>query len=171
MVARRVAAVVGGTALLAAWLGAAATRMAGLPVSEPAQGEPVRHEMAASEVGTEAQRLRARLSAAPAPRQPGRDPFRFADVRPAPGPARTVSAVSVSEEAAVAMAPDAALVSIAEHRLEEGRVRTVVIRVSGALYFLKAGEEQAGYRVAAIGDDAAEVLEVATGRLLRLTLR
>ena len=125
MTSVRLAAYIGGGALLVAWFAAAA----GAPVSEVAssrdraQPAPTSGSSSiASEVEAQATKLRARLSQAPTPSTRQRNPFSFAprrSVRAASVPAKASAAVDAAAPA-VPVVPTLLLMGIAEETTPSG---------------------------------------------------
>jgi hypothetical protein len=171
---------VGGAALLAAWLAAAADR-ARQPVETPAPRDASaldRADALARDIQAQAARLRARLAAAPVPRASGRNPFTF-DAPPARRDhAREIGTAAAETPAAIEILepPPLSLSGIAE---EEGtgaaagtRERIAVLAGLGDVFLARAGDTiLARYEVVAVGADAAELRDLTTGRTIRLGLR
>jgi hypothetical protein len=177
MTSMRLAAYIGGGALLVAWFAAAA----GAPVSEVspprdrAQPAPTSGSSSiASEIEAQSSKLRARLSEAPTPSTRPRNPFSFA----AP---RTVRAASVAAKApavdaaasAAPVVPALLLMGIAEDPSPDGPRRTAVIGGGAdALYMVVTGQRIADrYEVTTISPDAVELKDLLTGGYRRLALR
>jgi hypothetical protein len=175
MAPARAAAYLGGTTLLVAWLASAAgvSRQPVETVPEQTRGDGVQLDTLASEVQSQAARLRTRLAAAPAPQSPLRNPFAFT---PRAATVRRVSppGESPSFESSSAMPePVLELVGIAEQKLETGLKRTAMVAAPGdQLFMVTDGQELAGrYRVSAIGADAVELRDGVTGATRRLALK
>lgn len=120
-------------------------------------------------------RLRDRISQAPAPRSPERNPFDF-ERAPAPSvPAAPVTRLIGGPPLPPAPPPppQVTLSGIAEARTGEGIVRTAIINGPGQLYFAKLGDRVAGrYSVTAIGVDIVELTDLNDAtRRVRLALR
>lgn len=175
MTMRRTAVYVGGGALLIAWFAAA-----GAPMREPMPPRDAPREVAATsgaeslatEIQSQAARLRERLAEAPAPDPHQRNPFRFAPVaaaeHPSHAPVRDVAAALP-----VDAPPALTLMGIAEDQTSIGLHRTAVIGGPGdAVYLVIEGQPVADrYRVTTIGQDAVELKDVTTGGYRRLALR
>lgn len=121
-------------------------------------------------------RLRARRTEAPRPRSPERNAFEFAPeapVRLAGGAARGAApAPAQVMPPTVPPPPQLTLSGVAETRQGDQVVRTAIISGMGQLFFAKPGDRLANtYVVSIIGPDIVELREVATGRVIRLTLR
>ena len=173
----RAAAYIGGAVLLAAWLSSAATSLqnsAAIPEAQPAPTSGT--ESIASEVQAQAERLRSRLASAPAPNLPSRNPFAFA-VAETPRLRQAVRAAAVPEAVAaeplVSLEIPLTLVGVAADQGEHGIVRTaMIVGPSDELFMVREGQAVAGkYQVSAIGADAVELKDPATGAVRRLILR
>jgi hypothetical protein len=179
MTLRRATLYVGGGSLLVAWFSSAASlslmRTPRRPVSE-AQSVSAPTDGVAEAVHAQARRLKQRLSTAPLPQQPLRNPFAF---RPAPVAtpsavrARTAAPQPVLAEPAPPPEPRLELVGIAEHRRPTGTVRTAMVATeANELVMAAIGSEILGrYTVTAIDDDGVLLTEIATGRTRRLALQ
>ena len=173
----RAAAYIGGAVLLAAWLSSAATSPQDpVAIPEPQPAPTSGTESIASDVQAQAERLRSRLASAPAPNLPSRNPFAFA-VAEAPRLRQSVRAATVPEPVAAAAVVSVeiplTLVGVAEDQRANRMVRTaVIVGPSDELFMVTEGQEVAGrYRVSAIGADAVELKDPATGAVRRLILR
>jgi hypothetical protein len=167
----RAAAYLGGAVLLGGWFASAAGVIRQpRPIHVPARSpEAVQLDAVAMDVQSQASRLRHRMAGAPAPKAPFRNPFVFLDretppmttARPAPPPAE------VRFEPMVApLEPE--LLGIAE----EGTTRTAILGLGDELIMVTVGQEVAGrYRVSAVGADAVELKDLATGATRRLALK
>jgi hypothetical protein len=172
MSAARAAAYLGGAVLLGGWFASAAgviRQPRPIHVITPS-ADAAQLDAVASHVQSQALRLRQRMAGAPAPQAPFRNPFVFVEretrpimaaARPAPPPA------DVRFEPVVApLEPE--LLGIAE----EGTIRTAMIGLGDELLMVTVGQEVAGrYRVSAVGPDAVELKELATGATRRLALK
>lgn len=177
MAPARVAAYLGGTTLLAAWLASAAGVSHQQPAARPERPSPeaIQLDTLASDVQSQAVRLRTRLAAAPAPQSPLRNPFSFA-VREASVPRTAPRHDAASAQSLVAPAPSEPvleLAGIAEEKTDAGGKRTAMITAPGEqLFLVTEGQELAGrYRVSAVGADAVELKDLVTGVTRRLALR
>jgi hypothetical protein len=179
MAPARTAAYLGGTTLLAAWLASAAgvSRQPDVSLNRPPAeaAEAVQLDALASDVQSQAARLRTRLAAAPAPQAPLRNPFMFAS-REAPARrsvAHSDSAMLDSSSPAPASEPVLELVGVAEENTDAGVKRTAMVGAPGdELFMVAEGQELAGrYRVSAVGADAVELKDLVTGATRRLALR
>ena len=176
MAPARAAAYLGGTTLLVAWLASAAgvpRHQAGIRPERPSP-EVVRLDTLASDVQSQAARLRTRLAAAPAPQAPLRNPFTFA-AREAPVHRPGASVQPSSLDQAAPAAPDLVLelAGVAEQKTDAGLKRTAMVTAPGdQLFMVTEGQELAGrYRVSAVGADAVELKDLVTGVTRRLALR
>ncbi|CAN5889729.1 hypothetical protein BH18ACI5_BH18ACI5_19850 [soil metagenome] len=175
MRASRVAAWIGFTGLLGAWLASAA----GLPRNPPRvpaarrPADAVLLDQLATDVQSQTDRLRTRLAAAPAPTAAIRNPFSFS----AP------PAVRLSRPAVVAPSnlpvvlpepePMLELIGIAGDRGTGTLVRTAIISgPASELIMVTPGQRILGlYDVVAVGVDAVELKHVTSGALRHLALR
>ena len=177
MTAKKAAAYSGGGLLLLAWLASASgVGQHGPAVESPSPVETSGTATLASEVQAQTERLRTRMSSAPAPQTSSRNPFAFAP-REAPKTALTRQVRErVDEVAAPIGAPDEPaidLVGVAENQSPKGLERTAIISAfSGELFLVKEGELIAArYRVKAVGADAVELIDLVSGSTRRLALR
>lgn len=177
MTVGRLAAMLLGAAVCGAWLASAAgvTRQARQAVTTPRQLEAAQFDALATDMQTQAGRLRERLAQAPAPREAIRNPFRFADRRsPAARAGRPVS--PVPEAAPVApeiREPVLQLIGVAETKTTDGPIRTAMIAGGHSeLMMVTAGQRILGrYDVVAVGADAVELKDLETGAVRRLILQ
>jgi hypothetical protein len=172
MTLTRATTYVGIASVLSAWLAGAG----GLSVSpEITQPRPRPIDVAtqdlANDVQTQASRLRTRLSAAPAPREPIRNPFAFAS-REVPRPARAGTAVPQPADLNPPE-PPLTLAGLAERETPDGVVRTALITSdSDELFMLVEGDTLGGrYRVKTIAAETVELTDLVNGATRRLTLR
>lgn len=174
MTPKRAAAWTLVAALAAAWF-ASAAGVIGPPPRAPriaARSQQAAQLDAVSfDVEAQAQRLRKRLAAAPAP-QPVRNPFVFAArERVQPRPAARL-APQPPPIAPVETEPPLLLVGVAEDGTGETLVRTAMIADGDELLLVRVGQEVAGrYKVTAIGADAVELKDLTTDRTRRIALR
>jgi hypothetical protein len=177
MNASRVAVWMFGAAVVGAWLASAA----GVPnpesVDRPAERAqaPNPADHLAADVEAQAGRMRQRLETAPAPQTPLRNPFSFSPrEQPVPRRARVVPAsVPIPATPPEPVEPSLELIGIAEKKAGDSVIRTAVISgSSGDVIMATAGQRILGmYEVAAVGSDAVELKNVATGAIRRLGLR
>ncbi|MGH9371735.1 MAG: hypothetical protein ACRD15_09425 [Vicinamibacterales bacterium] len=174
MTIKRAALYIGGASLLVAWLSSAASLSLQRnhrrePVTETA--EPV-VELTAGSV--DAKRLKERLASAPLPQHPIRNPFVF---RTVDAPRRAVSTQRLEAALAAPLAVpadlDLLLIGIAEDRKAQETVRTaMIVAESDQLIVAAVGDVVLQrYKVTAIGADAVELADVATGIARRLALQ
>jgi hypothetical protein len=177
MSAKRAAGYCGGALLLLAWL-SSANGLVWQTSDVPPSTRPVETsgtETLAADVHAQAEKLKTRLAAAPAPQQPVRNPFAFApreasvrrERRVAPVAPLPVGPIAAPDEPAIE------LIGVAENHTGHGIERTAVISaLSGELFLVKEGETIAArYRVKAIGADAVELSDLVSGVARRLALR
>ena len=172
MTPARAATYLVGAILLAAWLASAAgvARPHLFPVPRRS-AESMQLDAVALTVQSQAARLRQRLAAAPMPQAPTRNPFTFAAREPVDPPAasarpRTPAAPVVSDPPL----PEPALVLLGV--AEQGSTRTAMVGFGDELLMASEGQTLAGrYRVAKVGADAIELVDLGTGATRRLFLR
>ena len=174
----RAAAYIGGALLLLAWLASAAgvarqPRHVRVP---PRSGDAAALQTIASDVQSQASRLRQRLATAPAPKDSVRNPFAFGtrEGRVARRAALPVVPPSSRIDAErVPVGPSLSLLGIAEQNTPAGLIRIAMISAGGDdLIMVAEGQTVAvRYRVVAIGADAVELKDVATGAMRRLALQ
>jgi len=122
-------------------------------------------------VQSQAARLRQRLAAAPSLQGPIRNPFTFDARQPVVMPAvaarpRTLAAPVVGDPPL----PELALVLLGV--AEQGSTRTAMVQSGDELLMATEGQTLAGrYRVAKVGVDAIELVDLGTGVTRRLFLR
>ena len=163
-----------GATVLAGWLASSpsSNAPASTAVSRPPSPRP--DAQPANDIEQQATRLQSRLRAERAYSEPQRNPFRFAD-REAAGP-------QIGERASIPelptepvdvgpVAPPVSVAGIAEEQID-GRVeRTAILSSPLGVLLVREGEEILGYyRVTRIEGEAVEVVGLADGVPLRLTL-
>jgi hypothetical protein len=164
----RAAAYLGGGMLLAAWLASAAGvgRPSIPPVATPSP-EAVQLDALASDVQSQALRLRQRLSSAPAPRATIRNPFEFVAVQP-PLAASIRTPAPSAPPVLAPPEPNLVLIGVAE----DGTTRTAMIESGDELVMAIEGQTIVSrYRVVQIGADAIELIDLVTGTTRRLFLK
>ena len=176
MTLRRAVLYIGGASLLVAWFSSAASLSLQRPRREPAQApEPSPVDGLASDVQTRAKRLKERLASAPLPQEPLRNPFTFRRAVPVPAAAPRPAVAADPEPAAVPLPAEPALVliGIAEQRVNNVPVRIAMITTAGdELLMVRVGDSVIQrYQVSAILSNAAELVDLTTGRARRLTLQ
>lgn len=179
MTPARAAAYVGGASLLAAWLAAAAAvpRETPPPREVAPRADALQLDALAHDVQAQAGRLRMRLAAAPAAPGGARNPFAFGSRdrlprrRAAEAPRAPVRSAPPASEAAAIMPLE--LVGIAEQIDNGTTTRTAMVAGAGdQLFMVTEGQPLAErYRVGAVGADAVELTDLATGATRRLGLR
>jgi hypothetical protein len=168
----RTAAYLGGAVLFAGWFASAAgvTRQPRAVQLPPRSPEFAQLDVVVSTVQSQASRLRKRMAAAPAPQAPTRNPFVFVDrsARPVMTARRAPAPAAADPEIFVPLEPDLDFLGVAE----EGTTRTAIIGLGDELLLVTVGHEVAGrYRVAAVGPDVVELLDLRTGVTRRLALK
>ena len=164
-----------GSAALMAWLASASsvTRLSEPPriPKSSADGEVL--GAIASDVQSQAVKLRHRLAMAPAPQAPIRNPFEFGSHLIEKRHARAhVEAAAVDRRPR--RRPDGAGVDrMAEQKTPAGLIRTAMIgQLDGQFVMAIEGQEVAGrYQVVAIGADSVELKDVVSGSLRRLVMK
>jgi hypothetical protein len=170
MTATRTAAYLGGAVLFAGWFASAAGVSRRPPaVRMPAPSpEAVHLDAIALNVQSQASRLRKRMAAAPAPQPPLRNPFVFVERAARPTATARRETAPAQPEVFVPLEPDLDFLGVAE----QGTTRTAMIGLGDELLMVTVGQEVAArYRVAAIGPDVVELLDLRTGATRRLALK
>jgi hypothetical protein len=172
MTPARAATYLVGAILLAAWLASAAgvARPHMPPVPPRRSAESMQLDAAALIVQSQAARLRQRLATAPTLQAPIRNPFTFAarETVATTGPVRprTLAAPVVADPPV----PEPALVLLGV--AEQGSTRTAMVESGDELLMAIEGQTLVGrYRVAKVGADAIELVDLGTGATRRLYLR
>jgi hypothetical protein len=165
----RAAAYLFGGLLLAAWLAAAAgVGRPSTPQLPHPSAEAAQLDSLAAGVQSQAARLRQRLAVAPAPGAAIRNPFSFAARELTPPVAMRRTQAPIAPIVAGPPEPDLVLVGLAE----DGSIRTAMIGSGEELLMATEGQTIAGrYRVAKVGPDAVELVDLETGATRRLSLR
>jgi hypothetical protein len=173
MTAVRAAGYVGSAALMA-WLASATSvsrhpETARVPRSS-ADGQQL--DAIASDVQSQATRLRHRLATAPAPQASVRNPFEFGSRAPERRHTAAHAEPPAAEPAPADVEPPLALIGVAEQKTPVGLVRTAMIgQLDGQFVMVTEGQEVAGrYRVAAVGADTVD-LKDASGAIRRLVMK
>jgi hypothetical protein len=164
----RAAAYLVGGILLAAWLASAAgVTIRPRPVPPPRRSQQaIQLDAVASDVQSQASRLRHRLASAPALQVPTRNPFAF-EVREIPPPTapKPQPAAPPAFIQRLIAEPDLVLLGVAE----DGNVRTAMIGSGDELLMVTEGQTVVGrYRVGKVGADAVELIDLGTGATRRL---
>jgi hypothetical protein len=170
MSSTRAAAYLGGAVLFAGWFASAAgvMRPPRTPPIVPQSLDAAELDAVAANVQSQAVRLRHRLAAAPAPQTPLRNPFAFGGREARRTPAARAVEPAAETAPALPVEPALDLLGVAE----EGAIRTAIIGLGDELLMVTVGHEVAGrYRVAAVGPDAVELTDLATGATRRLALK
>lgn len=171
MTARRAAAWLGGSSLLAAWLAAAAApSLAPAGSSAPQKYQAPLLDRTALDLVAEAERLNTRLGVVVAPRPVTRNPFLFVSkAQPATVTPREVEPLASPP---VPAAPPVKLIGVAEDGNGLNLVRTAILLMGGELLFAKEGDLIGGarYRIATVAADAIELEDTAESRTVRIVL-
>jgi hypothetical protein len=154
--------------LLAAWFASAAgVGRPSIPPVASRSPEAVQLDALASDVQSQALRLRQRLAVAPAPRVAIRNPFEFVALPPPTASIRTPAA-SAPPVVDVPAEPNLVLIGLAE----DGSTRTAMIESGDELVMAIEGQTIVSrYRVVKVGADAIELIDLVTGTTRRLFLR
>jgi hypothetical protein len=145
--------------------------------SRPARGAQQR-DVTSFDLNEAAERLHARLETAKRPLPPERNPFEFgaapAPRRPEPPP----PPIALPIVPPGPQPPPFAFTGVAEHKNGDAIERTAILTgtnpggADNQIYFAKPGDRVIGrYEVTAIGADAIELRELASGQIVRLGLR
>lgn len=177
----RIALIVGGGALLAAWLAAAATAPRGdgpgvvPPPAIPAVPGTAQAPAVAADLAADMERLRQRLVEPLPLRMGARNPFSLAPPPPPPrsdtlDPLPRREAVSVSRPPRVT-SPTVDLIGIATADTEQGAVRTAVLTTrAGEVILVGSGDPvPGGYRVEGVEPTAVTFVD-GNGARFRLDL-
>ena len=175
MSASRVAAWIGFTGLLGAWLASAA----GIPRTAPPARAPQRPADAvildslAADVQSQTLRLRSRMASAPAPAPMTRNPFSFSAPPASHVPRTAPQPVVQPLEPQPEPEPELELIGVAGDNATGKLVRTAMISGPGnELIMVISGQRILGlYDVVTVGADAIELRHVVTGAVRRLALR
>jgi hypothetical protein len=175
MTTRRAVSYGGLFCLLAAWLASAASTLQDQPPdNDQLRGvESPATDALVNEVQGQAARLRRRLASAPVPELPTRNPFLF-DSRIVSTPRPAVRQPEPQPMAPLPPSePALYLLGVAENQSPDGLKRTAILGdQADAVIMAAVGETVLDrYRVEAIGADAIELKDVATGAIRRLALR
>jgi hypothetical protein len=177
MTSGRVVLIAGGAALLGAWLASAGSILWSDRDQPPAAaGDPAPTTGAdtlADDVRKQAERLRLRLDAAPAPSAPVRNPFAFGRAeRRSPPPLPALVEALLAPDPPAPPPPRLRLIGVAEEATPGGVVRTAVISGDDQLFLVKAGDKVTDrFTVKAVGADGVELTDAGTGAALILVLR
>lgn len=173
-VKRTLALGVGGGALVV-WLAAAATSPA--PSRVPAAvTPPAAVDLSGAELSAEIARLRERLRPSAQPSQ-ARDLFRYqphaaARAAAASQPQPLEPSTSLRDVPSPSTPALLTLVGMAEDPGDAGPVRRAILSGFGDLFIVKAGDSIAGkYRVAAIGADGVDLVDLSSDAPLRIPVK
>jgi hypothetical protein len=162
-----------GATVLAGWL--ASTPPVGVVANSPPA--PSRSSRAAaspsSDIVEQATRLQARIRRETAYVRPQRNPFQFEAARPDAEAAEAIAepALSAPPAPVINAAPSVTLAGVAEDPRQDGVERTAILSSPTGVLLVRVGDEVLGrYRVAAVEEGAVELLSLADGSRLRLSL-
>jgi hypothetical protein len=125
---------------------------------------------AASDIEQQAARLQARLHAEALYREPSRNPFRFAPRREAPSGVTRAQTSAPAPDAPLPALPPPLPFTLAGIAADDN-VRTAIFSTPSGVVLARVGDEVLGYRLASIGEDAAELVNPLDGASLRLSLK
>ena len=144
----------------------------------PAEPRPVSRSTAAAQVQAAedieelAVRLRARVRAEVAFREPARNPFRFSARRPVPAAAVAGVVPEVVAAPAPPQLPLLSLIGIAADDVDGATERTAIISTGQSVLLVRSGDAVGpGYTVAKVEEDAVELTSTADGTIRRLMFR
>ena len=171
----RVAVLIGGAGLLAAWLSSAAGTVPA-PVTDSQIGGGTTRAQAAVpaaarlDIDREVGRLASRLDNAPRPRRPARNPFTLTSLNRATSPPSQAATLR-SAPAGADRAPAVSLAGIGVERTSYGFLRTAILAADGRVILASIGDEVMGrFQVRAVTNDSVELFDLRDGTVLRLTL-
>lgn len=167
------ALLLGGGVLLASYISAPAAPTPEPPrVSLATTAEIDSIAPLADDVAQETERLRARLTAAPAVPVARRDPFNFGAVRRPERPAPSAR-MPQPERSVVDAAPPIAWPSLVAVLTDGGEtpVFTAVLGVGDAVEILKKGDATGGFQISDVTSTSVELVHVATATVTRLSIR
>ncbi len=167
-------ALVSGAGVLSMWFaGALPSRMPG-SVTPTQPRDATAAATAASEIEEQANRLQARLQQETLYRESGRNLFRFAPkpvARPAPPVTAEPAPLPLPEVPAAPSPLPMKLAGVAADETESGIVRTAILSTFSGVVLARAGDEVLDrFRVAAVHDDAVELVTIADGTPVTLRL-
>jgi len=163
-----------GATVLAGWL--ASTPPVGVVANSPPA--PSRSSRAAaspsSDIVEQATRLQARIRRETAYVRPQRNPFQFEAARPDAEAAAATGEPALSDALPAPLinaAPSVTLAGVAEDPRQDGVERTAILSSPSGVLLVRVGDEVLGrYRVTAVDEGAVELLSLADGSTLRLSL-
>jgi len=165
--------VMSGVGVLSMWFAASLPSPLPGSVPPPQPREAAAAAAAASEIEEQANRLQARLQQEALYREPGRNLFRFVPKRApqaASSAAAAIPALPAFEPAAPAPLP-MRLAGIAADQDGTVIVRTAILSTFSGVILARAGDEVLGrFRVKAVEEDAVELVTLADGTEITLTL-
>lgn len=165
-------AVVSGATVLIGWLASSPPSTAPAPTT-PAPSQPTAGMTAAgADIERQASRLEARLRQEAEYREPERNPFRFGPPRAVDQPEPTaLPPVDAEIPPPLPSPPLVSLAGIAEDRVDDRLDRTAILSSRSGVLLVREGDAVLDrYRVVKIDRDAVELVSVADGESLRLSL-
>jgi hypothetical protein len=166
-------AVMSGAGVLATWFAAATP--SSIPVNvAPAQPRAAAGvAAAASDIEQQAAHLQARLQQEAFYREPDRNLFRFGERRAArPARVQPIALPPAPSQPVAPPPPPLRLAGIAEDQDGTAMVRTAILSTPSGVVLAKVGDEVLGrFRLSKIDEDAAELVELSDGTLVRLALK
>lgn len=152
----------GGAALLLTWVNAPA---APVPQAGAGVGAAIRAPAAPGVAQVDVERLRARLAAVPSYQTPIRDPFHYGEKSARRG---------VEPPGAVPVVPPPPplprLVAILTSDTGAGPARQIVVSAGAGVKVAGVGDRVGAFVVRAIGTDAADLVDPATGAAFRISI-
>jgi hypothetical protein len=167
---KRVATIVTTGGGLAAWLvGATTSNHIAAPPPDTTR-PPI--ERRGAELATEIGRFHDHLPPTAAPRQPGRNLFKFHEAPAAHAPAAAAQPAPLPEIPAPPPLPPMRLIGISEDPGSNGPERKAIITGDGQLFIAKEGDTvMTRYKVTKISADVVELTDIDDGTVRRLALR
>ena len=167
-------AAVSGATVLAGWLASAPPANAPDSASPAPRQPAARRATAPSDIEREAMRLQARVRREAEYAQPQRNLFRFGAVRPIAGRQADVPEAASPADTfvpAVPPPPPVSLSGIAEDQVDLRVERTAILSSPVGVLLVHEGDDVLDqYRVGRIESEAVELVKLADGTTLRLSL-
>ena len=168
-------ALISGAGLLATWVFSMPDATAPVASSAASAARAPQASAAAIDIQREAARLQVRLHPDARVNAVARNPFQFASRAPRRVvPADSPPAVPAAALPAVAPIeqPPLSLDGIATDVVDGQEQRTAILHADGGVVLVKEGDMVSGrYRVMTVAPDAAELMDVPRGSVVRLVLR
>ena len=166
---------VSGATVLAGWLASAPPSNTSDNVAPAPSQAASSQATTQSDIEREAMRLQARMRREAVYTQLQRNPFRFGAARPIGSPGVDVSEAASAAETfvpAVPPPPPVSLAGIAEDQVERRVERMAILSSPAGVLLVHEGDDVLGqYRVTKIESEAAELVKLADGTTLRLSLK